>query len=493
MDSTPQRACFVRHVNLLLISAVVLVALGLRLAFFFRVPPLLVLNDSASYALPALDLLQGVGFAPELKRPPLYPLFLAAGFGFFGEDLRGPLLLQHLLGVLASGLAYALAARLWGRPAGVLAGLLTAFNGDLVVVEHSILSESLFAALLAAALLASTKVRGARPARWATVAGVLLGLAALTRPSALALAPPLAVMLAWPVPGPRRRCALVGAALLFGCVGTVLPWMVRNQVVHGTFAIASGLGEALISRTRHHDRAFGADVYTSRGAEPRAASDDQLARARSWVYRQLARTDEVDVIFLGLRQEFGLSQRDADRLLREVAVRGIQQDPIRYLRATARMGVDVFLGWPNRLASMWDLAGKPKFREDWGEHGAHLLGPPTPSQERELSTAQALLDVLEHRRVGGVLAGLFLAGVATAAARYRAALPSALAVFVLLGLGVALAGPLTRYRASVDPVIAVVAAGGLVGMWQASRAVARWAGASRRLSHTGEPSARPYV
>ena len=463
------------HPDLVLGGGIALIALGLRLAFFFRAPPLLVLRDSASYALPALDLVQGVGFDPELKRPPLYSLFLAASFWIFGEDLGAALLLQHLLGALGVGLTYVLARRLWGRAAAVLAGVMTALSGSLLFVEHSIMAEALFALLLGAALLAATSVRGARPVRWALASGVLLGLAALTRPGALVLAPLLAPLLAWLATTTRRGRLLVGGALLAGCLGTVLPWMVRNQLVHGAFTVAAGSGEALVSRTSRHDRGFGRDAYVFRGDAAHLKVDDGYVAARRWVYRQLARTDEADLLVRGLRREFGLGQAEADRLLREIAVHAIRKDTGRYLLVTAQMGIELFLNAERRLGATWDLVGKPKLQEDWGPRAAHLLGPPTAAQQRERPTAEMLLDLHEHRRIGGLLAVLFAIGTATSlvSTRYRPALPSAVAVVVLLGASVALAGPLFRYRASVEPLIAVVAVGGLVGLWDLARALLR--------------------
>ena len=465
------------HPDLVVGGGIVLIALGLRRAFFFRAPPLLVLRDSASYALPALDLVQGVGvgFDPELKRPPLYPLFLAVSFWILGEDLGAPLLLQHLLGVLGVALTYALARRLWGRPAAVLAGLMGALSGGLLFIEHSIMAEALFALLLVATLLAATSVRGARPVRWALASGVLLGLATLTRPGALVLAPLLAPLLAWLAAATLRRRMLVGAALLVGCLGTVLPWMVRNQVVHGAFTVAGGTGEALVSRTSRHDRGFGHDAYVFRGEAAHLKVDDGYAAARRWVYRQLARTDEADLLVRGLRREFGLSQTEADRLLREIAVHAIQQDAGRYLLVSAQMGIELFVSAERRLGTAWDLVGKPKLHEDWGTRATHLLGPPTAAQQRERPTAELLLDLHDHRRIGGLLAVLFTIGTATTlvSARFRPALPSAVAVVVLLGTSVALAGPLFRYRASVEPLIAVVAVGGLVGIWELGRALFR--------------------
>src|SRR5438094_4753635 len=81
------------------VAVIAAVALVLRLAFDLRAPPF-VTNDSLSYLLPGYDLIHTGGFAPLLKRPPLYPLFVGGLFGLFGDELRALTLVQHLLGVL---------------------------------------------------------------------------------------------------------------------------------------------------------------------------------------------------------------------------------------------------------------------------------------------------------------------------------------------------------------------------------------------------------
>ena len=72
------------------LSLVVLVAALMRLAFLFRAPPLYVGGDSQTYLQPAVDLLAGVGFDPDIKRPPGYPLFLAATMATLGRPRRRP-------------------------------------------------------------------------------------------------------------------------------------------------------------------------------------------------------------------------------------------------------------------------------------------------------------------------------------------------------------------------------------------------------------------
>ena len=158
----------------LALVAVLMLALGLRVAFSFRAPPF-VTNDSLSYLLPAFDLIHSGTFAPILKRPPFYSLFIAGVFSLFGEDLRLLMLVQHLLGVGTVALAFGIGRLLFGAVPGLLAALLTALSGPIIVTEHYLMSEALFTFLLASgavrlsrrcAVAAGVAVRaGWRPAR----------------------------------------------------------------------------------------------------------------------------------------------------------------------------------------------------------------------------------------------------------------------------------------------------------------------------------------
>src|SRR5262249_37981273 len=139
--------------TLLALVGVGLLALVVRLAFTFRAPPF-VTNDSLSYLLPGFDLIHGGGFAPILKRPPLYPLFIGGVLGPFGEDLRLLMLVQHLLGVAVVLLTYGIGRLLFGPVAGLVAALLTALSGPVIVTEHYLMSEGLYTLWLLGGLLA---------------------------------------------------------------------------------------------------------------------------------------------------------------------------------------------------------------------------------------------------------------------------------------------------------------------------------------------------
>src|SRR5918911_1512127 len=99
---------------------VLLVATAARLAFALRPPPFLTI-DSQGYFLPGWELAHGLGFGPELRRTPTYPLFIGLVVFLLGDDLRGLTLAQHGLGVLTAGLTYTLGRRAFGRLAVLMA------------------------------------------------------------------------------------------------------------------------------------------------------------------------------------------------------------------------------------------------------------------------------------------------------------------------------------------------------------------------------------
>src|ERR687884_514004 len=52
------------------------VALAVRLAFLFRAP-VFIIGDSENYFWPGYQLARGIGFDLELRRTPVYPVFIA--------------------------------------------------------------------------------------------------------------------------------------------------------------------------------------------------------------------------------------------------------------------------------------------------------------------------------------------------------------------------------------------------------------------------------
>jgi 4-amino-4-deoxy-L-arabinose transferase-like glycosyltransferase len=146
-------------------------------------------HDSPDYFNAGYRLIWDGDFPLPLKRPPLYPVFLAGAVGLVGSNLQVIALLQHLLGMVVVVLVYWLGRLAIGRGTGLLAAALTAINGSLLLMEHSLMSEVLFTALLLAALLSLLIGLRGRGTATFLVVGLLLGLAALTRPAAQAILP----------------------------------------------------------------------------------------------------------------------------------------------------------------------------------------------------------------------------------------------------------------------------------------------------------------
>lgn len=122
---------------------------------------------------------------------------------------------------------FAVANTLAGGLAGLLAATATAFYPPHIAYTGELLTEPLAALLVTLSVLAIARAWGRWPPWRFALAGVLLGLAALTRSEILLLAIMAAAFIAvaslrWLGP---RRSALAAAALAVGAVVTVAPWI----------------------------------------------------------------------------------------------------------------------------------------------------------------------------------------------------------------------------------------------------------------------------
>jgi 4-amino-4-deoxy-L-arabinose transferase-like glycosyltransferase len=465
-------ASLARHPDLALLAVVVLVAAGLRLAFALRVP-VFVTKDSLEYIQPALGLVGGGAFELAQRRTPVYPLFIAGSVGLFGQDLLAITFAQHLLGVATAGLAYAIGRLTFGRVAGLLAGLLAALSGPLLIYEHYLITEPVFAFLLVGAV--GLFVAGLRTERRALIAlgGLTLGLAALTRPvgQAVLVVLPFAFLAhyrAW-------RPTLQSCALAAGCFAlVVVPWAIRNQVVYGTAGAAS-IGRFLISRSVKHERDF---VFYEKdvGAYPGEAAE--RTRARQIAQEVTNKRPEPGQIFQRVRDELGLTEARTDALLKDIALEAIMRNPGLWVEGTVEMFSELVRGAPKEESVRWHLGvhDQPRVANQWSGAGlAHLLGAPTPAQARELDRAEPLARIFRPTQHTGALVVLFLAGMAAALLRPhpRPALLPALVVLVLLAASAALVGDVPRYRYPIDPLLYAVAAGGLTSLAGLGLAAAR--------------------
>jgi hypothetical protein len=176
---------------------------------------------------------------PSAYTQPLYGFFLVPIYWIFGRTWWAVGGAQIAVATATAFLVYAIGARVLSRRAGVIAAVLATLNPYLVWhdvhLNREVLDELVAAALILCTLIAADR----RSVKWASAAGILGGLAVLGNVRLvfipLVVAAYLVVRNGWgwaPV-------ALVAAAAL-----TITPWVIRNKVEIGCFALTTD-GRAL--------------------------------------------------------------------------------------------------------------------------------------------------------------------------------------------------------------------------------------------------------
>ena len=462
---TSARAFRVRHPDLAVIGPVLLLGLLMRLALLYRIPPLFMPGDSQSFLTPGYDLARGLGFDPILKRPLGYPVLIGLIIATIGEDLRALVFVQAMLGLVTVAATYWIGRLIFGRAAGALAALAVAIGGQLLIYEHYVLAESVFGTLVTLAVLAlviaARNRSGAAPA--AVLGGIALTAASLFRPIAEVIVP-IAPIYFLIVVRPTRRALVLSALVIVGFVGSMVPVVATEAVVRG--GLSSGaVGEHLLWRITRSDSG-----YISRDDVRRIEADPAATPAQRYVVRKAAERVLPQEIFTSLRRELGLSAGEADSEMRGVALDAISRQPGRYLASTLSMTVGLFLGEDQQLGETSKRDGEARYinpqarQRSWFEDRVlHFGAPPDPAVQNEFDNAEALTTLYQPGRARWLLVLGCLAGIAFIVVRpsERLGLLLVLAIPAMLLANAALAGPEARFRYPIDPLIGVVAAGGL--------------------------------
>lgn len=308
-------------------------ALLIRLLFVLVVPqPENQVGDSVEFDLLARNLLAGHGLSyeepwlPSARRMPLYPLLLAGAYWLFGLGHYRPLLLlQAVADASVAVLVAWLAWQAWAdRRSALLGGLAWAFYLPAAQLAGRLLADSLFTTLLVAGVSTSVVTGGCLVAGrrcWlpALLAGVLLGLALLARPTALPVPLLLVVLLAVVKVADRRRLVAAIAVLLAGFVLVLAPWVGRNYRAFHQFMPGSTLVGFNFYQT--HFRLDRPDYTDLPGVRATNVALKAALRAEGIEPTALNEVELYDeAMRLGLEQV----QRHPERFLRLVALRVIQ-------------------------------------------------------------------------------------------------------------------------------------------------------------------------
>jgi hypothetical protein len=204
------RVLLARHWPFLVILAL---AAALRVVAWLAIHPAWwILGDSISYLQDALQL------QPDRWRPSGYSLLVILPLAP-AQHIALVTAVQHVMGLTVGLLMYAILLRL-GLPrwAATLAAIPALFDGYVVASEQMLAAEATFVILVVGAL-ALLLWRGGRPQWWvAGAAGLLLGLAAITRTVGLPLIALPVLVLLLPRPAWSRLAALSAAFALPICL-----------------------------------------------------------------------------------------------------------------------------------------------------------------------------------------------------------------------------------------------------------------------------------
>ncbi len=197
------------------------------------------------YETIASNILAGHGYTYQImgqtyvasQSSPLYIYLAVVVYALTAHSQAALLVVQALLGAGAAVLCAWLALRLFSLPAAWLSGILVATHPAQIVYAAELHALTLDVFLICAVVVAFVALPARPGALKLGLLGALIGLAALTRTTVLALAP---IGLLWLRHYRKVRFLSIGAAaLLVAAIVVFAPWSIRDSVLLGQPVVLS--------------------------------------------------------------------------------------------------------------------------------------------------------------------------------------------------------------------------------------------------------------
>lgn len=251
---------FDKYEKILLITALVL-QLFIFIVWNFIVKdsggiPMALLEDGKTYFDPAIRLLNEHSFSSN--RAPLLPLLWAALYAIVPR-VWFLVIAQNILALIGVILVYRFAGRLfskllplvqqkYSKILAFIVGLLFVAEAERIKIANIIESEHLFIVLLFLSISFFIKwIFEDKTKKNIVIAGVLLGLAMLTKPMAQIFVPIFLLSMAWQyfnernnnLPGLWKKYFICALLFLITFSAVNMTWTVRNRLVYGSWKSSS--------------------------------------------------------------------------------------------------------------------------------------------------------------------------------------------------------------------------------------------------------------
>lgn len=222
-------------------------ALTIRLAYLSLITPIsLITPDSSAYKSLAEEIINGQpygstagtiqgGFPADLQRPPGYPFFIYLVSLQKRVDVFQLAVIQSFLSSLFAGVLCFSVSRLTTPQIGFMSGFFYAIDWLTIIHTSLLMTDILYGIVITGCTIVWCYYFSYQKLFFLLSGGVLLGIAALIKPSAQFIIIPLLIVLAIQ---PRRRFISILLLLMMYTLLTV-PWMIRNKQEHGIFTLSS--------------------------------------------------------------------------------------------------------------------------------------------------------------------------------------------------------------------------------------------------------------
>lgn len=234
-------------------------------------------------------------------RAPFYIYFLGLIYTILGHSLLAARIVGHLIGLLSIGFTYKIAEKVFDKRAAVLAASIHALYPLAVYFESELMVEPLLTILLEASVLALLSAGRQQGCCRYAFSGILMGLAAITKPVIL----PLVIIVAGYIylrGGGFKRIANCFILFMAGVALIVLPVTIRNYIVSkdlvlvassgginfyiGNNSRADGLTASVPeigTNWQIEDIRYLAEKETGRSLKPSEVSDYWYRKGRQWI------------------------------------------------------------------------------------------------------------------------------------------------------------------------------------------------------------------